>query len=121
MKSQKEKFVAKMEVEREDHSANVKIMKGKHGKLTIKVEELEKNFQKKCEETEGLHLIIEEKENMDTAKAEAGDSEHLNVVLDDEENLWRKKALCSNLQSRKLHQKLLSRMLLKRMMSRNTV
>jgi len=85
MKSLEEKFVAKMKVEQEDHTANVKIMEGKHKKLTMKVDELEKNFQRKCEETEVLQLIIEEKENMDTAKAEAGDSEHLNAVSDDEE------------------------------------
>ena len=46
-------------------------MEGKHEKLTIEVEELEKKFQRKCEETEGLQLIIERKENMETVKAAA--------------------------------------------------
>ena len=85
MKSQEEKLVAKMKVEQEDHTANVRIMEGKHEELTIKAEELEKNLQRKCEEIEVLQLIIEEKENMDTTKAGAVDSEHLNAVLDDEE------------------------------------
>ena len=53
--------------------------------MTIKAEELEKNLQRKCEEIEVLRLIIEEKENMDTTKAEEVDSEHLYAVSDDKE------------------------------------
>ena len=83
MNLQEEKLVAKMKVEQEDHTANVKIMEGKHEELTIKAEELEKNLQRKYEEIEVLQLIIEEKENMDTTKAEEVDSEHLNAVSDD--------------------------------------
>ena len=67
-----------------------------------------------------LQLIIEEKENMDTAKAEAVDSEHLNAASGDEEKPVGKKIFCSNLQ-RKLHQELLSRRFTKRTMSRDTV
>ena len=50
MKSQEEKNGAKMKVEKEGHTANVKVMEGKYGELTIKAEELEKNLQRKCEE-----------------------------------------------------------------------
>ena len=52
MKSLEEKLVAKMTVEKEDHTANVKIMEGKYRELMIKVEELEKDLQRKCEEIE---------------------------------------------------------------------
>ena len=85
MKSLEEKLVAKMTVEKEDHTANVKIMEGKYGELTIKVEELEKDLQRKCEVIEVLQQTTEEKENMDTTKANEVDSEQLNAVSDDEE------------------------------------
>jgi len=85
MKSLEEKLVAKMTVEKEDHTANVKIMEGKYGELTIKVEELEKDLQRKCKVIEVLQQTTEEKENMDTAKANEVDSEQLNAVSDDEE------------------------------------
>ena len=120
MKSLEEKLVAKMTVEKEDHTANVKIMEGKYGELTIKVEELEKDLQRKCKVIEVLQQTTEEKENMDTAKAEAVDSKHLNVVSDDEEKPVGQEDLFSNLQ-KKLHQKLLSRSFPKKTMSRDTV
>ena len=85
MKSLEEKLVAKMTVEKEDHTANVKIMEGKYGELTIKVEELEKDLQRKCEVIEVFQQTTEEKENMDTTKANEVDSEQLNAVSDDEE------------------------------------
>ena len=85
MKSLEEKLVAKMTVEKEDHTANVKIMEGKYGELTIKVEELEKDLQRKCEVIEVFQQTTEEKENMDTTKANDVDSEQLNAVSDDEE------------------------------------
>ena len=87
-----------MKVEQEDHTENVKIMEGKHEELTIKVEELERDLQRNCEEIEVLQLIIEEKENMDiwicislrksfrqSNDFQAVDSKHLNAVSDDEE------------------------------------
>ena len=85
MKSLEEKLVAKMTVEKEDHTANVKIMEGKYGELTIKVEELEKDLQRKCEVIGVLQQTTEEKENVDTTKANEVDSEQLNAVSDDEE------------------------------------
>ena len=85
MKSQEEKLAAKMKVEQEYHTANVKIMEGKYGELTIKVEELEKDLQRKCEVIEVFQQTTEEKENMDTTKANEVDSEQLNAVSDDEE------------------------------------
>ena len=84
MKSQEEKLVAKMKVEQEDHTANVRIMEGKHEELTIKTEDLEERFaaemkvqqegyasilQRKCEEIEVLQQAIEEKEIRDTVMA----------------------------------------------------
>ena len=60
-------------------------MEGKYGELTIKVEELEKDLQRKCEEIEVLQQTTEEKENMDATKAKEVDSEQLNAVSDDEE------------------------------------
>jgi len=84
MKSQEEKLVAKMKVEQEDHTANVRIMEGKHEELTIKTEDLEERFaaemkvqqegyasilQRKCEEIEVLQQAIEEKEIRDAVMA----------------------------------------------------
>jgi len=108
MKSQEEKLVAKMKVEQEDHTASVKIMEGKQEELTIKAEELEKNLQRKCEEIEVLQLIIEEKENMDTTKAEEVDSEHLNAVSDDKEKPVGQDDFVQQL-TKNLYQVLLSR------------
>ena len=105
MKSLEEKLVAKMTVEKEDHTANVKIMEGKHGELTIKVEELEKDLQRKCEEIEVLQQTIEEKEIRDTVMAAVdvlchnvaadlkdveltGDTGHVNAVSDDTQKVW---------------------------------
>ena len=93
MKSLEEKLVAKMTVEKEDHTANVKIMEGKYGELTIKVEELEKDLQRKCEVIEVLQQTTEEKENMDTTKANEVDSEKLNAVSDDTQKVGETEAL----------------------------
>ena len=72
MKSQQERFDAKMEVQKKYHTSYMETIEDQHDeKLMTMTKEHEEKLQRKCEGTDELKMSIEENETMDAVKAAA--------------------------------------------------